>query len=95
MIRETLAKERPDVVVLALWTNLHLPVFRACVDAGDVRAAAAALAKSAAAQIPPNASAATIASALLVLGLHALGVRGVRINVASSRTLAVRVQMSR
>ncbi len=25
---------RPDIVISALWTNLHLPVFRACVEAG-------------------------------------------------------------
>ena len=32
--REMLARERPDVVVSCLWTPLHLPVFRDCVDAG-------------------------------------------------------------
>ncbi len=32
--REMLARERPDVVVSCLWTPLHLPVFRDCVEAG-------------------------------------------------------------
>ena len=32
--REMLAEAKPDVVVLCLWTPLHLPVFRACVEAG-------------------------------------------------------------
>jgi predicted dehydrogenase len=31
---EMLDKERPDVVVSATWTPLHLPVFRACVESG-------------------------------------------------------------
>lgn len=31
---ELLAKEAPDVVVTCLWTPLHLPVFRDCVQAG-------------------------------------------------------------
>src|SRR5439155_9395540 len=29
-----LAEQRPDVVVTCLWTPLHLPVFRDCVEAG-------------------------------------------------------------
>lgn len=33
-VEEMLAKIHPEVVVLALWTDLHLPVFRQCVDAG-------------------------------------------------------------
>ncbi len=32
--REMLAKEQPDIVIAALWTDLHLPVFRDCVAAG-------------------------------------------------------------
>lgn len=32
--REMLVRERPDVVVACLWTPLHLPVFRDCVEAG-------------------------------------------------------------
>jgi UDP-N-acetyl-2-amino-2-deoxyglucuronate dehydrogenase len=32
--REMLAEVRPDVVVACLWTPLHLPVFRDCVEAG-------------------------------------------------------------
>ena len=32
--KEMLAQERPDVVVACLWTPLHLPVFRDCVEAG-------------------------------------------------------------
>lgn len=32
--REMLAKEEPDVASVCLWTGLHLPVFRDCVDAG-------------------------------------------------------------
>jgi UDP-N-acetyl-2-amino-2-deoxyglucuronate dehydrogenase len=32
--REMLAQEKPDVVVSCLWTPLHLPVFRDCVEAG-------------------------------------------------------------
>lgn len=31
---ELLDSERPDVVVLSLWTPLHLPVFRDCVERG-------------------------------------------------------------
>jgi len=31
---EMLSKERPDVVITPLWTGLHLPVFRDCVQAG-------------------------------------------------------------
>lgn len=31
---EMLRAEKPDVVVLTLWTPLHLPVFRACTEAG-------------------------------------------------------------
>lgn len=31
---ELLARERPEVVVTCLWTPLHLPVFRACAEAG-------------------------------------------------------------
>ena len=31
---EMLRMEKPDVVVLTLWTVLHLPVFRACAEAG-------------------------------------------------------------
>ena len=31
---EMLRTEKPDVVVLTLWTVLHLPVFRACAEAG-------------------------------------------------------------
>ena len=32
--QEMLQQERPDVVVSCLWTPLHLPVFRDCVEAG-------------------------------------------------------------
>jgi UDP-N-acetyl-2-amino-2-deoxyglucuronate dehydrogenase len=32
--KEMLAKEKPDVVVICLWTPLHLPVFRDCAEAG-------------------------------------------------------------
>ncbi len=32
--QKMLQTERPDVVVSCLWTPLHLPVFRDCVDAG-------------------------------------------------------------
>ena len=32
--RELLEKERPDIVIVTLWTDLHLPVFRDCVAAG-------------------------------------------------------------
>lgn len=32
--REMLEKERPDIVVMCLWTGLHLPVFRDCAEAG-------------------------------------------------------------
>lgn len=32
--REMLAKVQPDVVVICLWTPLHLPVFRDCAEAG-------------------------------------------------------------
>ncbi|WP_274654485.1 Gfo/Idh/MocA family protein [Paenibacillus humicola] len=32
--KEMLANERPDVVILCLWTPLHLPVFRDCAEAG-------------------------------------------------------------
>jgi predicted dehydrogenase len=32
--RELLAREKPDVVIACLWTPLHLPVFRDCVEAG-------------------------------------------------------------
>jgi len=32
--REMLAREKPDLVVACLWTPLHLPAFRDCVDAG-------------------------------------------------------------
>lgn len=32
--KEMLARERPDIVVACLWTPLHLPVFRDCVEAG-------------------------------------------------------------
>ena len=32
--KEMLAAEKPDVVVVTLWTTLHLPVFRDCVAAG-------------------------------------------------------------
>lgn len=32
--RRMLAQEKPDVVVACLWTPLHLPVFRDCVEAG-------------------------------------------------------------
>jgi UDP-N-acetyl-2-amino-2-deoxyglucuronate dehydrogenase len=32
--QEMLAEVKPDIVVLCLWTPLHLPVFRACVEAG-------------------------------------------------------------
>lgn len=31
---EMLAKEKPDVVILCLWTRLHLPVFKTCAEAG-------------------------------------------------------------
>jgi len=29
-----LASEKPDIVIVCLWTTLHLPVFRDCVEAG-------------------------------------------------------------
>lgn len=29
-----LARERPDVVAICLWTHLHLPVIQSCIDAG-------------------------------------------------------------
>ncbi len=32
--REMLLKEKPEVVVVCLWTRLHLPVFRDCVNSG-------------------------------------------------------------
>ena len=32
--REMLAVEKPDVVVVTLWTTLHLPVLQDCVAAG-------------------------------------------------------------
>jgi predicted dehydrogenase len=32
--QELLEKEKPDVVIVTLWTNLHLPVFRDCAAAG-------------------------------------------------------------
>jgi UDP-N-acetyl-2-amino-2-deoxyglucuronate dehydrogenase len=32
--REMLAKEHPDVVIVCLWTPLHLPVFQDCAEAG-------------------------------------------------------------
>jgi len=32
--REMLRTERPELVIVALWTPLHLPVFKDCVDAG-------------------------------------------------------------
>lgn len=32
--RQMLEIERPDIVVVTLWTNFHLPVFRDCVAAG-------------------------------------------------------------
>jgi len=32
--REMLQAVRPDLVILCLWTPLHLPVFRACAEAG-------------------------------------------------------------
>lgn len=32
--KEMLAKERPDVVIVCLWTRLHLPIFRDCAEAG-------------------------------------------------------------
>lgn len=32
--KEMLAKEKPDVVLICLWTGLHLPVFRDCAEAG-------------------------------------------------------------
>ncbi|QHW31148.1 Gfo/Idh/MocA family oxidoreductase [Paenibacillus rhizovicinus] len=32
--KEMLAKEKPDVVLICLWTPLHLPVFRDCAEAG-------------------------------------------------------------
>lgn len=31
---ELLAREKPDVVIVTLWTGLHLPVIKACVEAG-------------------------------------------------------------
>jgi UDP-N-acetyl-2-amino-2-deoxyglucuronate dehydrogenase len=31
---EMLEEERPDIVVTCLWTPLHLPVYRACAQAG-------------------------------------------------------------
>ena len=36
--RELLDKERPDVVAVCLWTPLHLPVVRDCMEAPGVRA---------------------------------------------------------
>jgi UDP-N-acetyl-2-amino-2-deoxyglucuronate dehydrogenase len=32
--KEMLAKEKPDIVLICLWTPLHLPVFRDCAEAG-------------------------------------------------------------
>lgn len=32
--KEMLAREKPDVVLICLWTPLHLPVFRDCAEAG-------------------------------------------------------------
>lgn len=32
--REMLQKEKPEVVAICLWTNLHFPVFRDCAEAG-------------------------------------------------------------
>jgi predicted dehydrogenase len=32
--QELLEQERPDIVIASLWTPLHLPVFRDCVEAG-------------------------------------------------------------
>lgn len=32
--KEMLKKEKPDIVLLCLWTPLHLPVFRDCAEAG-------------------------------------------------------------
>ncbi|WP_309119725.1 Gfo/Idh/MocA family oxidoreductase [Paenibacillus sp.] len=32
--KDMLAKEKPDVVLICLWTPLHLPVFRDCAEAG-------------------------------------------------------------
>ncbi len=32
--QELLAAEKPEIVITCLWTPLHLPVFRACADAG-------------------------------------------------------------
>lgn len=32
--RQMLEKEKPDVVVSSLWTDLHLPVYRDCVERG-------------------------------------------------------------
>lgn len=32
--KEMLAKEKPDLVIIALWTHLHLPVFKDCAMAG-------------------------------------------------------------
>jgi len=32
--KEMLVKEKPDVVIVCLWTPLHLPVFRDCAEAG-------------------------------------------------------------
>ncbi|MFD2614816.1 Gfo/Idh/MocA family protein [Paenibacillus gansuensis] len=32
--KEMLAKEKPDLVLICLWTPLHLPVFRDCAEAG-------------------------------------------------------------
>lgn len=33
-VQTLLTEERPDIAVIALWTHLHLPVFKACVSAG-------------------------------------------------------------
>ena len=32
--REMLNKEKPEIVIVCLWTRLHLPVFRDCISAG-------------------------------------------------------------
>ncbi|WP_028608561.1 Gfo/Idh/MocA family protein [Paenibacillus harenae] len=32
--KKMLAEEKPDVVIICLWTPLHLPVFRDCAEAG-------------------------------------------------------------
>jgi UDP-N-acetyl-2-amino-2-deoxyglucuronate dehydrogenase len=32
--KEMLAKEKPDIVLICLWTPLHLSVFRDCAEAG-------------------------------------------------------------